>query len=152
MVPGEGVQRQRLAASWRKNERLSRALSVHGAAHFRRVVQIAISEHGLVAGAFGSLTAVVWAWMDWSGRLPEPYQAESLFRLVAMLSWTFFSCRLVHGAGRGLQGDPDPQPESPDWGGRWHRCAPGTGADEARPQSKLIRSFSITGGRFSTWV
>ena len=27
---------------------------------------------GLVAGAFGSLTAVVWAWMDWSGRLPEP--------------------------------------------------------------------------------
>jgi MFS family permease len=27
---------------------------------------------GLVAGAFGSLTALVWAWMDWSGRLPEP--------------------------------------------------------------------------------
>jgi MFS family permease len=27
---------------------------------------------GLVAGVFGSLTAVVWAWMDWSGRLPEP--------------------------------------------------------------------------------
>jgi predicted MFS family arabinose efflux permease len=27
---------------------------------------------GLVAGAFGSLTAIVWAWMDWSGRLPEP--------------------------------------------------------------------------------
>lgn len=27
---------------------------------------------GLVAGAFGSLTAVVWAWMDWTGRLPEP--------------------------------------------------------------------------------
>jgi len=27
---------------------------------------------GLVAGAFGSLTAVVWAWMDWRGRLPEP--------------------------------------------------------------------------------
>ncbi len=27
---------------------------------------------GLVAGAFGSLTAVVWAWLDWSGRLPEP--------------------------------------------------------------------------------
>lgn len=27
---------------------------------------------GLVAGAFGSLTAVAWAWMDWSGRLPEP--------------------------------------------------------------------------------
>ncbi len=27
---------------------------------------------GLVAGAFGSLTAIVWAWLDWSGRLPEP--------------------------------------------------------------------------------
>jgi MFS family permease len=27
---------------------------------------------GLVAGAFGSMTAIVWAWMDWSGRLPEP--------------------------------------------------------------------------------
>ena len=27
---------------------------------------------GLVAGAFGSVTALVWAWMDWSGRLPEP--------------------------------------------------------------------------------
>ena len=27
---------------------------------------------GLVAGAFGSLTAIAWAWMDWSGRLPEP--------------------------------------------------------------------------------
>jgi MFS family permease len=27
---------------------------------------------GLVAGAFGLVTAVVWAWMDWSGRLPEP--------------------------------------------------------------------------------
>jgi MFS family permease len=27
---------------------------------------------GLVAGIFGSLTAIVWAWMDWSGRLPEP--------------------------------------------------------------------------------
>ncbi len=27
---------------------------------------------GLVAGAFGSLTAMVWAWLDWSGRLPEP--------------------------------------------------------------------------------
>jgi hypothetical protein len=27
---------------------------------------------GLVAGAFGSLTAIVWAWMDYSGRLPEP--------------------------------------------------------------------------------
>jgi len=27
---------------------------------------------GLVAGALGSVTAVGWAWMDWSGRLPEP--------------------------------------------------------------------------------
>jgi hypothetical protein len=27
---------------------------------------------GLIAGAFGSLTAVAWAWLDWSGRLPEP--------------------------------------------------------------------------------
>lgn len=27
---------------------------------------------GLVAGAFGSVTALAWAWMDWSGRLPEP--------------------------------------------------------------------------------
>jgi MFS family permease len=27
---------------------------------------------GLVAGAFGSLTAIVWAWMDWTGHLPEP--------------------------------------------------------------------------------
>ena len=27
---------------------------------------------GLVAGALGSLTALVWAWCDFSGRLPEP--------------------------------------------------------------------------------
>jgi len=27
---------------------------------------------GLVAGALGSVTAVAWGWMDWSGRLPEP--------------------------------------------------------------------------------
>ncbi|HLK62013.1 MAG TPA: MFS transporter [Bryobacteraceae bacterium] len=27
---------------------------------------------GLVAGALGSLTAVAWAWCDWTGRLPEP--------------------------------------------------------------------------------
>ena len=27
---------------------------------------------GLVAGAFGSLTALAWAWCDWTGRLPEP--------------------------------------------------------------------------------
>jgi MFS family permease len=29
---------------------------------------------GLVAGSFGMLTAVLWAWADWSGRLPEPVQ------------------------------------------------------------------------------
>jgi hypothetical protein len=27
---------------------------------------------GLVAGAFGVLTALGWAWADWTGRLPEP--------------------------------------------------------------------------------
>jgi MFS family permease len=27
---------------------------------------------GLIAGAFGSLTALAWAWCDWTGRLPEP--------------------------------------------------------------------------------
>jgi MFS family permease len=27
---------------------------------------------GLVAGAFGSVTALAWAWCDWSERLPEP--------------------------------------------------------------------------------
>ena len=27
---------------------------------------------GLVAGALGSVTAIAWAWADWSGRLPEP--------------------------------------------------------------------------------
>jgi MFS family permease len=27
---------------------------------------------GLVAGAFGALTAAAWAWCDWTGRLPEP--------------------------------------------------------------------------------
>jgi len=27
---------------------------------------------GLVAGTFGLLTAIVWAWMDRTGRLPEP--------------------------------------------------------------------------------
>ena len=30
---------------------------------------------GLVAGASALLTAVVWAWADWSGRLPEPRSA-----------------------------------------------------------------------------
>src|SRR2546423_15394560 len=27
---------------------------------------------GLVAGAFGASTALIWAWMDSTGRLPEP--------------------------------------------------------------------------------
>ena len=27
---------------------------------------------GLVAGSFGLLTALAWAWYDWSGRLTEP--------------------------------------------------------------------------------
>ena len=27
---------------------------------------------GLVAGAFGTLTACAWGWCDWTGRLPEP--------------------------------------------------------------------------------
>jgi hypothetical protein len=30
---------------------------------------------GLVAGAFGLLTALAWAWCDWTGRLPEPRPA-----------------------------------------------------------------------------
>jgi len=30
---------------------------------------------GLVAGAFGSLTALAWGWCDWTGRLPEPVAA-----------------------------------------------------------------------------
>jgi MFS family permease len=28
---------------------------------------------GLVAGAFGLVTALAWAWLDWTGRLPEPH-------------------------------------------------------------------------------
>ncbi|HMC57887.1 MAG TPA: MFS transporter, partial [Candidatus Solibacter sp.] len=36
---------------------------------------------GLVAGAFGSLTAVAWAWMDWSGRLPDPSQNKDRRKL-----------------------------------------------------------------------
>jgi hypothetical protein len=27
---------------------------------------------GLVAGALGSITALAWAWLDTTGRLPEP--------------------------------------------------------------------------------
>jgi MFS family permease len=32
---------------------------------------------GLIAGGFGMLTAIVWAWADWSGRLPEPKASPS---------------------------------------------------------------------------
>ena len=32
---------------------------------------------GLVAGALGSVTAIAWAWWDWSGRLPEPMPVEA---------------------------------------------------------------------------
>lgn len=31
----------------------------------------------LVAGAFGSLTALAWAWADFTGRLPEPTSADA---------------------------------------------------------------------------
>ena len=30
---------------------------------------------GTVAGILGSLTAVLWAWADWSGRIPEPVES-----------------------------------------------------------------------------
>ena len=33
---------------------------------------------GLVAGAFGSLTAVAWAWSDFAGRLPEPSEIKQV--------------------------------------------------------------------------
>src|SRR4029453_10627038 len=33
---------------------------------------------GLVAGALGSVTAIAWAWADWSGRLPEPILETSV--------------------------------------------------------------------------
>ncbi len=32
---------------------------------------------GLIAGALGLLTALAWAWCDWTGRLPEPKQEAS---------------------------------------------------------------------------
>jgi MFS family permease len=32
---------------------------------------------GFVAGAFGVLTALVWGWADWTGRLPEPALRKS---------------------------------------------------------------------------
>jgi predicted MFS family arabinose efflux permease len=32
---------------------------------------------GLFAGGFGLLTAVVWAWCDWTGRLPEPRPCDT---------------------------------------------------------------------------
>jgi MFS family permease len=31
---------------------------------------------GLVAGGFGALTAIAWAWADWTGHLPEPARAS----------------------------------------------------------------------------
>ncbi len=31
---------------------------------------------GVVAGIFGTLTAVAWAWADWRGKLPEPAALE----------------------------------------------------------------------------
>jgi len=36
---------------------------------------------GLIAGAFGLLTALAWAWCDWSGRLPEPSALSSCTEL-----------------------------------------------------------------------
>ncbi len=30
---------------------------------------------GLIAGGFGMVTAIVWTWADWTGRLPEPRRA-----------------------------------------------------------------------------
>jgi hypothetical protein len=32
---------------------------------------------GLVAGGFGMLTAIAWAWADLTGRLPEPQRAAA---------------------------------------------------------------------------
>ena len=32
---------------------------------------------GLVAGAFGLATALIWAWWDWRGRLPEPRSPQA---------------------------------------------------------------------------
>jgi hypothetical protein len=29
---------------------------------------------GLIAGALGLVTAIAWAWCDWTGRLPEPVE------------------------------------------------------------------------------
>ena len=31
---------------------------------------------GIVAGALGSVTAILWAWADWSGHLPEPMKYD----------------------------------------------------------------------------
>ncbi len=36
---------------------------------------------GLIAGGFGALTAVAWAWRDWTGRLPEPEKQASSVEL-----------------------------------------------------------------------
>ena len=42
---------------------------------------------GLVAGAFGSLTALAWAWCDWTGRLPEPLVKLPIDAVVGQASW-----------------------------------------------------------------
>ncbi len=34
---------------------------------------------GLIAGGFGMLTAIGWAWADWSGKLPEPDRVRPRF-------------------------------------------------------------------------
>jgi MFS family permease len=36
---------------------------------------------GLIAGALGTLTALAWAWRDWSGRIPEPVLQSDAFPL-----------------------------------------------------------------------
>jgi len=33
---------------------------------------------GLLAGGFGTLTALAWGWLDWTGRLPEPAAARAV--------------------------------------------------------------------------
>jgi hypothetical protein len=39
---------------------------------------------GAAAGVLSSLTAVYWAWADWSGRLPEPAKHEVVREEVAL--------------------------------------------------------------------
>ena len=33
---------------------------------------------GLIAGALGLVTALAWAWCDWTGRLPEPSEEAAI--------------------------------------------------------------------------